>query len=227
MLLCASVMLSFAVISSSATSIEAYPSDTYKACSSDGEAETTRELVPPRRESFRSTMPNWGSSEGLGQFLTIHDGDSMKNGSIANFSEMKLPIHTGTHVDAPGHVFDAVSFHICLINYRSKNVWILQSRRTKLLFHNAYDDMIPSHLVFLEGRVRKLFIGLLNTFKLDDVKEGMYNVHCLPLRLFGAEGSPIRCILIRWLSLMFLCKFLVLFSRLCTSIVVTGIDIVV
>jgi kynurenine formamidase len=30
----------------------------------------------------------------------------MKNGSIANNSEMKLPTHTGTHVDAPGHVFD-------------------------------------------------------------------------------------------------------------------------
>lgn len=30
----------------------------------------------------------------------------MKNGSLANNSEMKLPTHTGTHVDAPGHVFD-------------------------------------------------------------------------------------------------------------------------
>lgn len=30
----------------------------------------------------------------------------MKNGSIANFSELKLPAHMGTHLDAPGHVFD-------------------------------------------------------------------------------------------------------------------------
>lgn len=30
----------------------------------------------------------------------------MKNGSLANNSEMKMPTHTGTHVDAPGHVYD-------------------------------------------------------------------------------------------------------------------------
>ncbi|KAF2318667.1 hypothetical protein GH714_009757 [Hevea brasiliensis] len=30
----------------------------------------------------------------------------MKNGSLANNSEMKLPPNTGTHVDSPGHVYD-------------------------------------------------------------------------------------------------------------------------
>jgi len=30
----------------------------------------------------------------------------MKNGSLANNSEMKIPTHTGTHVDSPGHVYD-------------------------------------------------------------------------------------------------------------------------
>ncbi|KAF8019205.1 hypothetical protein BT93_G0021 [Corymbia citriodora subsp. variegata] len=40
----------------------------------------------------------------LGQYLWLQL--SMKNGSIANFSEIKLPAHTGTHIDAPGHVFD-------------------------------------------------------------------------------------------------------------------------
>lgn len=30
----------------------------------------------------------------------------MKNGSLANVSEMKMSVHSGTHVDAPGHVFD-------------------------------------------------------------------------------------------------------------------------
>ena len=30
----------------------------------------------------------------------------MKNGSITNNSFMKMPTHCGTHVDAPGHVFD-------------------------------------------------------------------------------------------------------------------------
>ncbi|RRT50949.1 hypothetical protein BHE74_00051000 [Ensete ventricosum] len=52
---------------------------------------------------YHEYMPSWDSDEGLGQFLWLPK--SMKNGSLANNSEMKLPAHTGTHVDAPGHVF--------------------------------------------------------------------------------------------------------------------------
>lgn len=40
-------------------------------------------------------------------------------------------------------------------------------------------------------------IILVEGLKLDDVQPGLYSVHCLPLRLVGAEGSPIRCILIK------------------------------
>lgn len=44
-------------------------------------------------------------------------------------------------------------------------------------------------------------IILVEGLKLDNVPAGMYNVHCLPLRLVGAEGSPIRCILMKnWVS---------------------------
>lgn len=32
--------------------------------------------------------------------------------------------------------------------------------------------------------------------KLDEVKAGLYYVNCLPMRLVGAEGSPVRCVLI-------------------------------
>jgi Putative cyclase len=48
-------------------------------------------------------MPAWESSEGVGQFLWLPK--SMTNGSLANNSEMKMGTHTGTHVDASGHVF--------------------------------------------------------------------------------------------------------------------------
>lgn len=74
------------------------------------------ELVPVRREVYgggriidishrlHSEMPSWESADGLGHFLWL--AKSMKNGSLANISEMKLGAHTGTHVDAPGHVYD-------------------------------------------------------------------------------------------------------------------------
>lgn len=41
-------------------------------------------------------------------------------------------------------------------------------------------------------------IVIVEALKLDDVEPGMYMLHCLPLRLAGAEGSPVRCILIKW-----------------------------
>lgn len=73
-------------------------------------------LVPPRREVYDdgkifdishryvSEMPVWDSEEGLGHFLWL--AKSMKNGSRANNSAMKLGAHTGTHVDAPSHFYD-------------------------------------------------------------------------------------------------------------------------
>ena len=71
--------------------------------------------LPERREAhgggrildithyYREDMPSWGSDDGVGQFLWLPA--SMRNGSLANNSEMRMPTHTGTHVDAPGHVF--------------------------------------------------------------------------------------------------------------------------
>ncbi|GMH18146.1 hypothetical protein Nepgr_019987 [Nepenthes gracilis] len=235
-----------------------------------GEESCGVNLTPHRREvygngriydiSHRYTvdMPAFESLDGVGQFLWLPK--SLKNGSIANNSEMKLPTHTGTHVDAPGHFFDHYfdagfdvdtldldvlngpallvdvprdenitaevmkSLHIPRgvrrVLFRTLNTdrklmfkkefdssyvgfmkdgaqWLVDNTDIKLvgidyLSAAAYVDLGPSHLVFLEGREIILVEGL----KLDDVPAGIYDVHCLPLRLLGAEGSPIRCILI-------------------------------
>ncbi|KAJ8500096.1 hypothetical protein OPV22_010648 [Ensete ventricosum] len=208
---------------------------------------------------YHEYMPSWDSDEGLGQFLWLPK--SMKNGSLANNSEMKLPAHTGTHVDAPGHVFqhyfeagfdvDTLDLHVLngpalLVDVpRDKNItadvmeslhiptgvrrvlfrtlntdrqlmwkkefdtsyvgfmkdgaqWLVDNTDIKLvgidyLSVAAYDDLIPSHLVFLKSRE----IILVEALKLDNVKPGIYTLHCLPLRLRGSEGSPIRCILVK------------------------------
>lgn len=75
--------------------------------------------------------------------------------------------------------------------------WLVENTDIKLvgidyLSVAAFDHLIPAHLVFLKSREIILVEGL----KLDDVVAGIYSVHCLPLRLAGAEASPIRCILI-------------------------------
>ncbi|XP_021800419.1 uncharacterized protein LOC110762168 [Prunus avium] len=231
----------------------------------------TDALIPPRREvygngrifdvshRYSTNMPAFETNDGVGEFLWLPN--SMKNGSLANNSEFKLPTHTGTHVDAPGHVFDHyfdAGFDVDTLDLevlngpallvdvpRDKNItaevmkslhipkgvrrvlfrtlntdrrlmfqkefdssyvgfmkdgaqWLVDNTDIKLvgidyLSVAAYDDLIPSHLVFLEGRE----IILVEALKLDDIQPGIYSVHCLPLRLPGAEGSPIRCILIK------------------------------
>lgn len=73
--------------------------------------------IPVRREIFggdkiidithqyQPGIPLWGSDAGLSDdFLQLQH--STKNGSESNNSEMKLSVHAGTHVDAPGHLFD-------------------------------------------------------------------------------------------------------------------------
>ncbi|XP_010547993.1 PREDICTED: uncharacterized protein LOC104819562 isoform X1 [Tarenaya hassleriana] len=260
---------------------EAYPSDGLK---------------PIRREvydggmifdiSHRYTpeMPEFESSEGLGQFLRL--AASMKNGSIANNSQMKFSVHTGTHVDAPGHFFDhyydagfdADSLNLETLNGpallvdvpRDKNItaevmeslhipkgtrrvlfrtlntdrrlmfkkefdssfvgflsdgarWLVENTDIKLVGNigfsilsflcsqtsgcslsfeftgvdylsvAAFTDLAATHHVLLRGRD----IIPVEALKLDGIEAGLYSLHCLPLRLVGAEASPVRCILIK------------------------------
>lgn len=90
---------------------QAYPTLT-EDCSVSGEDMP----VPARREvydngrifdishKYTPELPSYGVKDGLGEYLSL--GMSIKNGSDANVSVMKFSVHSGTHVDAPGHVFD-------------------------------------------------------------------------------------------------------------------------
>ncbi|KAL5562435.1 hypothetical protein UlMin_032182 [Ulmus minor] len=268
LLLCATAL----IIPSLSGATSSYPTVPGTVDTSDfsitGEDKT---LIPNRREvygdgrifdishRYTTDMPAAESDEGIGQFLWLTK--SMKNGSLGNMSEMKLPTHTGTHVDAPGHFFDHyydAGFDVDTLDLevlngpgllvdvpRDKNItaevmkslnipkgvrrvlfrtlntdrrlmfkkefdasyvgfmrdgakWLVENTDIKLvgidyLSVAAYDDLSPAHLEFLEGRE----IILVESLKLDDIQPGIYSIHCLPLRLLGAEGSPIRCILIK------------------------------
>ncbi|KAM0070255.1 putative kynurenine formamidase/cyclase, kynurenine formamidase superfamily [Helianthus debilis subsp. tardiflorus] len=74
------------------------------------------ELIHPRREVYgngkiydithRITPGTTSgiSEDGVGDvYIELHD--SMKSGSDYNFSIIKLPAHSGTHIDAPRHIF--------------------------------------------------------------------------------------------------------------------------
>lgn len=57
----------------------------------------------------------------------------------------------------------------------------------------TYVDAVPVHHAFLQNRRTVVVEGL----NLDEIEPGRYNLHCLPMKLVGADGSPTRCILIR------------------------------
>ncbi|KAJ9175265.1 hypothetical protein P3X46_013836 [Hevea brasiliensis] len=215
-------------------------------------------------------MPKWGVPDGMGQVVTVTE--SMKNGSDCYVSEMKLPSHTGTHVDAPSHFFEEYyekGYDTSTLNLKTLNgpalvvdvprnsnitaevmqnlripqgigrvlfrtvsiitaismILLSQSSRRKLMhqseFHSdyvgimkdgaewivdntniklvgidylsiaSYNDAVPTHQALLRSRKIVVVEGL----NLDKVTAGIYDLHCLPIRVLGAEGTPTRCIL--------------------------------
>ncbi|KAJ0716144.1 putative arylformamidase [Helianthus annuus] len=258
-------LLALLITCSTSTADDAYPSPYTTTCDLNNIPTPIRSEVYDNgriidiTHRYHPEMPSWGSDEGLGQFLRLPN--SMKNGSRSNVSEMKLVTHTGTHVDAPGHMideyfdagFDVDTLDLLVLNgpallvdvprdsnitaevmkslnipkgvqrvlFRTLNTdrrlmwqkqfdtsyvgflrdgaqWLKDNSDIKLvgidyLSAAAFVDSVATHRVFFESRDIILVEGL----KLDDVEAGIYSVHCLPLRLLGAEGSPIRCILIK------------------------------
>jgi arylformamidase len=55
-----------------------------------------------------------------------------------------------------------------------------------------YNDSTPTHRILLQAGVI-----ILEGLDLSAVPRGFYNLDCLPLKLFGAEGAPARAILIQ------------------------------
>ncbi|MBA0698671.1 hypothetical protein Goari_000371 [Gossypium aridum] len=74
--------------------------------------------------------------------------------------------------------------------------WLVDNTDIKLvgidyLSISAYVDAAPTHHILLKSREIVIVEGL----NLDGIKPGKYTVHCLPLRMVGADGCPARCIL--------------------------------
>lgn len=55
-----------------------------------------------------------------------------------------------------------------------------------------FSDSVPTHKVLLQAGVI-----IIEGLDLSAVPRGFYDLYCLPLKLFGAEGAPARVILIQ------------------------------
>uniref|UniRef100_A0A0D3GJ26 Cyclase-like protein 2 n=1 Tax=Oryza barthii TaxID=65489 RepID=A0A0D3GJ26_9ORYZ len=229
--------------------------------------------------AVRAELPVLGSCDGVGALVRLKK--SMANGSRSNLSELRMSVHTGTHVDAPGHMWqphfdaglDVDTLDLGLLNgpallvdvprhsnitaevmeslniprgvrrvlFRTMNTdkrlmwqkesdlsfvgftedgaqWLVGYTDIKLvgvdyLSVASYEHMIPAHVVFLKSKE----IVIVEALKLDDVEPGMYMLHCLPLRLAGAEGSPVRSAFLQG-QVLSLQVFLSCFSDMCSQL---------
>lgn len=55
---------------------------------------------------------------------------------------------------------------------------------------SAYDDLISPHVILLERR-----IVLLENIDLRQAVPGIYTLICLPIKLIGTDGAPVRAVL--------------------------------
>eukprot|EP00249_Psilotum_nudum_P007407 c20535_g1_i1 orf=325-1113(-) len=107
---CSWLFLLHLLLFASASSIPAHPSFEPGICEVAG-ARHSRFI--DISHSYRPDLPVWELKNGLG--LVVELVASIENGSIANQSVMKMGLHTGTHVDAPSHIFQEyydAGFHV-------------------------------------------------------------------------------------------------------------------
>jgi len=176
-------------------------------------------------------------------------------GADVNLTRLAMCVHTGTHVDAPYHLFSknaatvdqlplkilsgrAYLLHLpdcdqitaqaleqaqipprtrrLLFKTRNSRYWSshtdgfqtdfvalspdgaewLVKRGIKLvgidyLSISPYDDVRPTHEILLKAGV-----VIIEGLDLSHVSQGRYTLHCLPLKIAGADGAPARAILI-------------------------------
>ena len=180
----------------------------------------------------------------------------MTKGAPYNLSEMKMSVHTGTHMDAPRHFLKdgglIEDFPLDLLigeaqvvripdEAESVNAQVLEAAGLKkgirrVLFktrnsqywktcpHDFQEDFVSLSLdgadylieqgVKLAGidylsispgddfrpvhsRLMEKGVAIIETLDLSNVEPGIYTLVCLPMKLKGVEGAPVRAVLIR------------------------------
>ncbi|WP_027622534.1 cyclase family protein [Acetivibrio clariflavus] len=62
-----------------------------------------------------------------------------------------------------------------------------------LSVENFYADNAVTHKLLLQNE-----IGIIEGLRLNDVQEGEYFLSCVPLKIEGADGSPVRAVLVEF-----------------------------
>lgn len=195
--------------------------------------------------------PVWEGDKGI----SVHRVAIIENGCDFNVSRIELGVHTGTHIDAPFHVFengktvdeipldtlignvqvieipngisvidknclmkmsfqdgidrilfktsnslywetDPFSFHKEYVALNSEGAKYLVDIGLKLIgvdyfSVSSFDDLKQPHMTLLNRG-----IVLLENIDLRQVVPGIYKLICLPMKITGTDGAPVRAVLI-------------------------------
>ncbi len=195
--------------------------------------------------------PVWEGDKGI----SVHRVAIIENGCDFNVSRIELGVHTGTHIDAPFHVFengktvdeipldtlignvqvieipngisvidknclmkmsfqdgidrilfktsnslywetDPFSFHKEYVALNSEGAKYLADIGLKLIgvdyfSVSSFDDLKQPHMTLLNRG-----IVLLENIDLRQVVPGIYKLICLPMKITGTDGAPVRAVLI-------------------------------
>lgn len=196
--------------------------------------------------------PVWEGDKGV----SVRQVSRLSLGSDFNVTRIEMDVHTGTHMDAPFHIFDdgdavddipldtligeAVVLSIpdffkeisldalreagfqsgtqrLLLKTRNSRFWrddpysfrtdfvavnrsaaaYLVEQRVELVGIDYFSispvtDLKAPHEILLEGGV-----VILENLNLLEVESGAYKLVCLPIKLTGTDGAPVRAVLIR------------------------------
>jgi len=161
---------------------------------------------------------------------------SFNKGNSSNLVQISLGSHTGTHLDAPRHIFDSGrtvdnlklydlildvivtdaktffgnKFYRKLkvkgvlfkkikkrtgINIEEANVLLEKGIRLVGTEDISIEDPTDKHHPVHRALLKKEII-IIEELDLSKVKHGKYKLVCLPLKIKGGDGSPVRAVLI-------------------------------
>uniref|UniRef100_A0A0E0E450 Cyclase family protein n=1 Tax=Oryza meridionalis TaxID=40149 RepID=A0A0E0E450_9ORYZ len=120
--------------------------------------------------AVRPELPVLGSGAGVGALVRLKK--SMANGSRSNLSELRMSVHTGTHVDAPGHMWqphfdaglDVDTLDLGLLNGPALLVDVPRHSNITVLTKLRYAAEVMESLNIPRG-VRRVLFRTMNTDK--------------------------------------------------------------
>lgn len=151
---------------------------------------------------------------------------SISDGEECNVTDLAMCAHNGTHVDAPFHYIDGGATideldinrligkaRVCamrnfdgILRDTTEKIIILKDcegftlEQAEVLANSEVELVGISGQSVGDAEIHRILLGkgivLLEGLMLDEVREGSYTLFAAPIKLGGADGAPVRALLL-------------------------------